>query len=68
MLWFHSVTVGGSVLSGRNKLHVIWKVVLYFLKIKFSKIFKFYIKLDEKKLIFVIQIGQFYKKITCNNF
>ncbi len=30
ILWFHSVTVGGSVLSGRNKLHVIWKVVLYF--------------------------------------
>ncbi len=55
------MTVGGNVLSGRNKLHVIWKVVLYFFKIKFSKIFKFYTKLDEKKLIFVIQIGQFYK-------
>ncbi len=37
------------------------KCVLYFLEIKFSKIFKFYIELDERKLIFMIQIGQFYK-------
>ncbi len=49
MIWFHSVTVGGSVLKGRNKLQVIWKVELYFFKIKFSKVFKFYTKLDEKK-------------------
>ncbi len=62
MFWFHSVTVGGSDLSERNKLHVIWNVVLYFFKIKFRKIFKFNTKIDEKKkLIFVIQNGQFYK-------
>ncbi len=36
ILWFHSVTVGGSVLRGRNKLHVTWKAVLSFLLIKFS--------------------------------
>ena len=36
MFWFQSVTVGGNVLSGRNKLHVIWKAVLSFFKIKFS--------------------------------
>ena len=28
MHWFHSVTVGGSVLSRRNKLHVIWKALI----------------------------------------
>jgi hypothetical protein len=28
MLWFHSVTVGGSVLSLRNKYHILWKVVI----------------------------------------
>ncbi len=37
------------------------KCVLYFLEIKFSKIYKFYIELDERKLIFVIETGQFYK-------
>ncbi len=45
MLWFHSVTVGGSVFCLRYKLHIIWKVVNYFLKIKLSKFFKFYTKL-----------------------
>jgi hypothetical protein len=43
------VTVGGSVVIRRNKLHVMWKVVLYFYQIKFSQIFKFYTKLDEEK-------------------
>ncbi len=62
MIWFHYVTVGGSVLSVRNKLHVIWKVVKYVFKIKLSKFFKFYTKLDEKKKKIVIQNGQFYKK------
>jgi hypothetical protein len=45
MLWFHSVTVDSSVLCVRNKLHIIWKVVNYFVKIKLSKFFKFYTKL-----------------------
>jgi hypothetical protein len=45
MLWFHSVTIGDSVLCVRNKLHIIWKVVNYFLKIKLSKFFEFYTKL-----------------------
>ena len=39
MLWFHSVTVGGSVLSVRNKYHILWKVVNYFLKDKFKFFF-----------------------------
>ncbi len=55
------MTVGGSVLIGRKKYMLFGKCVLYFLEIKFSKLFKFYIELDERKLIFVIQIGQFYK-------
>ena len=45
MLWFHSVTVGGSVLCVRNKYHILWKVVNYFLKDKLKFFFKFYIKL-----------------------
>ncbi len=45
MLWFHSVTVGGSVLSLINKLQFVWKVVNYFFKIKLTKFFKFYTKL-----------------------
>jgi hypothetical protein len=45
MLWFHSVTVGGSVLCVRNKLHILWEVVNYVLKGKLSKFFKFYTKL-----------------------
>jgi hypothetical protein len=45
MLWFHSVTVGGSVLCIRNKYHILWKVVNYFLKDKLRKFFKFYTKL-----------------------
>ncbi len=32
ILWFHSVTIGGSVLCKRNKLHIICKVVNYFSK------------------------------------
>ncbi len=44
MLWFQSVTVGGSVLCV-SKLHILWKVVNYFLKIKLSKFIKFYTKL-----------------------
>jgi hypothetical protein len=32
MLWFHSVTVGGIVLSARKKLHILWKVVNSFFK------------------------------------
>jgi hypothetical protein len=54
MLWFHSVTVGGSVLCVRNKLHILWKVVNYLKKIKLSKFFKFY-----TTLIFVKQNGHF---------
>ncbi len=27
MFWFHSVTVGGSVLCIRKILHILWKVV-----------------------------------------
>ncbi len=34
MLWFHSVTIGGSVFSERKKLHILWKVVNSFFKIK----------------------------------
>ena len=45
MLWFHSVTVGGSVLSVRNKYHILWKVVNYFLKDKLRKLFQFYTEL-----------------------
>ncbi len=30
IFWFHSVTVGGSVLCLRNKLHIIWKGVISF--------------------------------------
>jgi hypothetical protein len=45
MLWFHSVTVAGSVLCLRNKYNILWKVVNYFLKDKLRKIFKFYTKL-----------------------
>ncbi len=45
MLWFHSVTVGGSVLYVRNKLHIIEKVVNYLKKIKLSKFLEFYTKL-----------------------
>ncbi len=42
MLWFHSVTIGGSVLSVRKKLHNLWKVVNSVFKIKLSNFFKFY--------------------------
>jgi hypothetical protein len=52
MLWFHSVTVGGSVLYLGNKYHILWKVVNYFLKDKLRKIFKFYTKLLGKKTNF----------------
>jgi hypothetical protein len=45
MLWFHSVTIGGSVFCVRNELHIVWKLVNYFLKIKLSKVFNFYTKL-----------------------
>ncbi len=45
MYWFNSVTVGGSVLWGKNKLHILWKVVNYLKKIKLSKLLKFYTKL-----------------------
>ena len=45
ILWFHSVTIGGSVLCVRNKLHIICKVVNYFSKINLSKFFKFHTKL-----------------------
>ncbi len=38
-LWFHSVTIGGSVLCVRNELHIICKVVNYFSKISLSKFF-----------------------------
>ncbi len=44
MLRFHSLTVGGSVLCLRNKLHIIWKVVNFFLN-KVEQIFQFYTKL-----------------------
>jgi hypothetical protein len=63
MLRFHSLTIGGSVLYVRNELHIVWKLVNYFFKIKLSKIFLFLHKaLMKKKLIFVKQNGQFYKK------
>jgi hypothetical protein len=39
MLWFHSVTVGGSVLCLRNKLHILWKVVNYLKKNLIEQIF-----------------------------
>ncbi len=52
MLWFHSVTVGGSVLNVRNKLHIVWKVVNYLKKIKLIKFFKFYTKLWWKRTNF----------------
>jgi hypothetical protein len=39
------VTVGGSVLCFKNKYHILWKVVKYFLKDKLRKLFKFYTKL-----------------------
>jgi hypothetical protein len=45
ILWFHSVTIGGSVLCVKNKLHIICKVVDYFSKISLSKFFKFHTKL-----------------------
>ena len=45
ILWFHSVTIGGSVLCVRNKLHINWKVGKYLLKIKLRKFFKLYTKL-----------------------
>ena len=59
MLWFHSVTVGGSVLCVRNKYHILWKVVNYFLKDKLRKILNFTLSFYERKLIFVKQNGQF---------
>ena len=31
MFWFHSVTVGGSVLCLKIKLHITWKVVIFFI-------------------------------------
>ncbi len=40
MLWFHSVTIGGSVCSVRKKLHILWKVVNSFLKIQMSNFFQ----------------------------
>jgi hypothetical protein len=49
MLWFHSVTIGGSVLCVRNKLHII------------ANFSNFTLSFDEKKLIFLKQNGQFYK-------
>ncbi len=45
ILWFHSVTIGGSVLCVKNKLHIICKVVNNFSKINLSKFFKFHTKL-----------------------
>ncbi len=39
MLWFHSVTIGGSVCSVRKKSHILWKVVNSFFKIQMSKFF-----------------------------
>jgi hypothetical protein len=42
MLWFHSVTTGGSVFCVRKKLNILWKVVNSFFKIKMSKFSKFY--------------------------
>jgi hypothetical protein len=38
MLWFYSRTIGGSVFSLRNELHIVWKHVNYFFKIKLSKV------------------------------
>jgi hypothetical protein len=32
IVWLYSVTIGGSVLRVRNKLHIICKVVNFFLK------------------------------------
>ncbi len=62
MLWFHSVTIGGSVLWVRNELHIVWKLVNYFFLIKLSKVFFiFTLSFDKKNLIFVKQIVQFYK-------
>jgi hypothetical protein len=58
-VWFHSVTVGGSVFNLRNKLNIIWKVVNCFLQIKFF--LNFTLSFDENKLIFVKQNGQFHK-------
>ncbi len=54
MFWFHSVTVGGSVLCIRkNKLHIIWKVVNYFLRIKLKNFSSsFTLSFDEKKTNF----------------
>jgi hypothetical protein len=62
MLWFQSMTVGGSVLRLRNKLHILCKVVNYFKKIKLSKFLSnFTPSFYERKLSFVKQNGQFYK-------
>jgi hypothetical protein len=49
MHWFHSLTLGGSVLCVRNKFRHQWKVVNYFKKIKLRKFFKFTLSCDEKK-------------------
>ncbi len=58
MHWFHSVTIGGSVCSVRKKLHIPWKVVNSFSKIKMSKFSNFTLSFYERKLIFVKQNGQ----------
>ncbi len=52
MFWFHSVTVGDSVFIVRNKLHIIWKIVNYFLN-TFEQIFLMSQSFDEKKNIFL---------------
>jgi hypothetical protein len=49
ILWFHSVTIGGSVLWQRNKLHIICKVVNYFF-------------LNQLELIFLISHKALIKK------
>ena len=41
MLWFHSVTIGGSVLCVRNELHIVCKPVNYFFKNQFEQSFLF---------------------------
>jgi hypothetical protein len=53
------VTVGGSVLCLRNKYHILWKVVNYFLKDKLKFFLNFTLSFYERKLIFVKQNGQF---------
>ncbi len=41
MLWFHSVTIGGSVLCVRNELHIVWKTCELFFKNQIERSFLF---------------------------